>query len=408
MKDELLSPPIRFKDFEKEWEEQPFTKLTYLSGVKNKNNLPLESYSISNENGFIKQSLQFENGGNMHDADKSMYIIVSPKSFAYNPARINVGSIGYYNGKKNVIVSSLYEVFSTYENVDDRFLWHWFKSSHFPKFIEKYQEGGVRQYFYYNKLCLCSLKIPSLDEQIKIGKTLDDIDELINCEKSKLENAKKLKESLLRSCFCDDESNKPKVRFKGFEKEWSTNTLSDYLSVSSQKNKNNQYSREEVYSVSKDFGVINQIKYQGKSFAGATINNYGVVETGDVVYTKSPLATCPYGIIKTNKSEPGIVSVLYAVYKTNDNCNPDFVQTYFEKDDRLNNYLRPLISKGAKNTINISDDTAISGTVKFPSMEEQTKISFMFSKIDKVIELYSNKVELLLKLKASVVDKMFI
>ena len=115
----------------------------------------------------------------MRDADKSMYIIVKPKSFAYNPARINIGSIGYYEKPVNIIVSSLYEVFSTTNEINDRFLWHWFKSTHFPKFIEKYQEGGVRQYFYYNKLLLCSLPIPKIKEQEKIGLTLDKIDNLI-------------------------------------------------------------------------------------------------------------------------------------------------------------------------------------------------------------------------------------
>lgn len=139
----------------------------------------MTSYSISNEKGFVEQDIQFENGGTMRDADKSMYIIVSPNSFAYNPARINIGSIGYYDKPEKVIVSSLYEVFSTYQDVDDRFLWHWFKSPHFPRFIEKFQEGGVRQYFYYNKLLLCDMKIPELVEQKKIGQTLDNIDNLI-------------------------------------------------------------------------------------------------------------------------------------------------------------------------------------------------------------------------------------
>ena len=169
------------KSYEKiyDWEQRKFDEITYLSGEKNKNNLALTSYSISNEKGFIEQDIQFENGGTMRDADKSMYIIVSPNSFAYNPARINIGSIGYYDKPEKVIVSSLYEVFSTYQDIDDRFLWHWFKSPHFPRFIEKFQEGGVRQYFYYNKLLLCDMKIPELVEQKKIGQTLDNIDNLI-------------------------------------------------------------------------------------------------------------------------------------------------------------------------------------------------------------------------------------
>ena len=115
----------------------------------------------------------------MREADKRMYYIVSPNSFAYNPARINVGSIGYQNIGKNVIVSSLYEVFKTSEDVDDGLLWHWFKSPDFQKLIMQLQEGGVRLYFYYDKLCMGEVSLPSLEEQRKIGKLFDTLDNLI-------------------------------------------------------------------------------------------------------------------------------------------------------------------------------------------------------------------------------------
>ena len=161
------------------WEQRKFSDITFPAGEKNKDNLPLESYSITNEHGFVPQDEKFENGGTMREADKRMYYIVSPNSFAYNPARINVGSIGYQNIGKNVIVSSLYEVFKTSEDVDDRLLWHWFKSSDFQKLIMQLQEGGVRLYFYYDKLCMGEVSLPSLDEQRKIGKLFDTLDNLI-------------------------------------------------------------------------------------------------------------------------------------------------------------------------------------------------------------------------------------
>ena len=167
------SPRIRFAGFTDAWEQRKFTDITFLAGEKNRDNLPFESYSITNENGFVPQNEQFENGGTMREADKTMYYIVSPNSFAYNPARINVGSIGYQNLDKSVIVSSLYEVFKTTADVGDRFLWHWFKSAAFQKMIEQYQEGGVRLYFYYDKLCMCSIALSSIEEQHKIGKYLD-------------------------------------------------------------------------------------------------------------------------------------------------------------------------------------------------------------------------------------------
>ena len=114
-----------------------------------------------------------------------MYYIVPSNTFAYNPARINVGSIGYYEGENNVIVSSLYEVFKTTDSVDDRFLWHWFKSDNLYKLIQKFQEGGVRLYFYYDKLCLGEIMLPSVEEQKLIGLFLDQVDFVITLHQRK-------------------------------------------------------------------------------------------------------------------------------------------------------------------------------------------------------------------------------
>ena len=191
-------PEKRFPGFTDDWEQRKFSDITFSAGEKNKDNLPLESYSITNEHGFVPQDEKFENGGTMREADKRMYYIVSPNSFAYNPARINVGSIGYQNVGKNVIVSSLYEVFKTSEDVDDRLLWHWFKSPDFQKLIMQLQEGGVRLYFYYDKLCMGEVSLPSLEEQRKIGKLFDTLDNLITLHQRKLEEMKRQKKALMQ------------------------------------------------------------------------------------------------------------------------------------------------------------------------------------------------------------------
>ena len=194
-------PEVRSAGFTDAWEQRKFSDITFPAGEKNKDNLPLESYSITNEHGFVPQDEKFENGGTMREADKRMYYIVSPNSFAYNPARINVGSIGYQNIGKNVIVSSLYEVFKTSEDVDDRLLWHWFKSPDFQKLIMQLQEGGVRLYFYYDKLCMGEVSLPSLEEQRKIGKLFDTLDHLITLHQRKLEKLQNIKKSMLEKMF---------------------------------------------------------------------------------------------------------------------------------------------------------------------------------------------------------------
>lgn len=168
---------FNFKTYD--WEQRKFSDFTWNAGKRNKDDLDLEPYAITNEHGFIRQSEAHDDFGYMKDTDRKAYNIVMPNSFAYNPARINVGSIGYYEGTENVIVSSLYEVFQTADYVDDRFLWHWFKTEEFPRWIERLQEGSVRLYFYYDKLCECHMLMPSVPEQQKIAKSLDKLDTLI-------------------------------------------------------------------------------------------------------------------------------------------------------------------------------------------------------------------------------------
>ena len=121
------------------------------------------------------------------------------------------------------------------------------------------------------------------------------------------------------------------------------------------------------------------------------VNNYGVVKTGYVVYTKSPLKNNPYGIIKANKGRDGIVSTLYAIYKPKLNVNSNFIQIYFEQNARMNNYMQPLVNKGAKNDMKISSGNALKGNVIFPIRKEQDIIVDFFFKIDHLITLHQSK-----------------
>lgn len=161
------------------WEQRKFADFVTASGIRNSENLDLPSYSVTNDRGFVPQDEQFENGGTMREADKTSYWIVEPNSFAYNPARINVGSIGYQSTGGNVIVSSLYEVFRADDTCDDHFLWHWFKTRLFTQQIEMLQEGGVRLYFFFDKLLKSGISMPSVDEQRLIGEQFDCLDSLI-------------------------------------------------------------------------------------------------------------------------------------------------------------------------------------------------------------------------------------
>ena len=205
----------------------------------------------------------------------------------------------------------------------------------------------------------------------------------------------------------DKEELLPSLRFSGYNDTWERNKLEHYLNVSNEKNTEGIFGKEDVLSVSGDFGIINQIKFHGRSFAGVSTANYGVVNTGDVVYTKSPLKANPFGIIKTNKGPAGIVSTLYAVYHPKENVYPDFIQVYFEQYARMNQYMHPLVNKGAKNDMKVSDANALKGDVVFPKVDEEKNIVEYFMNIDKLVTLHQKEYDKFLIMKKAMLEKMF-
>ncbi len=250
--------------------------------------------------------------------------------------------------------------------------------------------------------------VPSLDEQKIIGFYFRNIDNLITLHQRKCDETKELKKYMLQKMFPKNGEKNPEIRFEGFTDDWEQRKLIDYLDVSNEKNKKGDYKKTDVLSVSGEVGIVNQIEFQGRSFAGVSVENYGIVNEGDVVYTKSPLKANPYGIIKTNKGKAGIVSTLYAVYKPKENTDSDFVQIYFELDSRMNSYMHPLVNKGAKNDMKVSDENALKGTVTFPKINEQKAISNFITELDHLITLHQRKCEKLKELKKFMLQNMFV
>ena len=248
---------------------------------------------------------------------------------------------------------------------------------------------------------------PTQSEQRRIGSFFRSLDAMIAGREKALGKLEALKKSMLLKMFPQGDAKAPEVRFKGFEGEWETNPLDKWLVVSDEENRDGRFTAEDVLSVSGDYGVVNQIEFQGRSFAGASLSHYRVLKKDQVVYTKSPLKRAPFGIVKANLFQDGIVSALYGVYDTA-GADSAFVQYYFGSLVRLNNYLRPLVNKGAKNTLLISDEDAVSGVVCFPSLPEQRKIGAYFRSLDALIAARREEVEKLKQMKKALLERMFV
>ena len=199
----------------------------------------------------------------------------------------------------------------------------------------------------------------------------------------------------------------PTIRFPDFTGEYEERPLSDFLSENKEKNRQNLYTKEDVKSVSGDYGVVNQIEFFGKSMAGADVSNYHVVHHNNIVYTKSPLKANPYGIIKCNTGTDGIVSTLYAVYYCNDDVVPEYVDYYFGYDKRVNKYLLPLVNIGAKHDMKVNNQDAISGSVFFPSIDEQKKVVEALNVYDERVKNQLSVIEALETRRKGLLQQIF-
>ena len=355
--------------------------------------LPL---TISAQYGLIDQNEFFDK--RVASKDVSGYYLIYNGEFAYNKSTSSDapwGAIKRLDRYENGVLSTLYIVFriKNEDILNSDFLMNYYDTNNWHKDIQAIASEGARNHGLLNiapaDFFETELMLPQdIEEQKNIGNYFKSLNNLITLHQRKCDETKKLKKFMLQKMFPKKDAKKPEIRFAGFTNDWEQRKLNEYLQVSKVKNKDAAFSKEDVLSVSGDYGIVNQIEFQGRSFAGVSVAAYGVVETGDVVYTKSPLKSNPYGIIKTNKGKTGIVSTLYAVYKPLNNVHSEFVQIYFEQDARMNNYMHSLVNKGAKNDMKVSDENALKGEVFFPSKDEQIKISKYFGKIDHLITLH--------------------
>ena len=193
-----------------------------------------------------------------------------------------------------------------------------------------------------------------------------------------------------------------------FPDEWGTPVaLNTVLSENKDCNEDLRFDKEDVLSVSGEQGIVNQIDLLGRSYAGQSVAPYHVVETGDVVYTKSPLKENPYGIIKQNRGVPGIVSTLYAVYHCSTPITGQYLENYFCIDTYLNNYLKPLVKRGAKNDMKVNNEEVLLGRIPLPPLQEQERINEIITQFDRMIELKQSKIDELNKLKQVCLLEMF-
>ena len=157
--------------------------------------------SVSNRFGFINQSEQFEDR-NVASDDVRNYKVVHRGDFAYNPARINVGSIAMLKNFESGIVSPMYICFQVDDTiVDPSFFELFLETKAFKDEMEIRLEGSVRRCLSFEALCEIHLPRPALLVQRSISDKIGNISSKIKLENRILRAYIRQKEWLLKQMF---------------------------------------------------------------------------------------------------------------------------------------------------------------------------------------------------------------
>mgnify|MGYP000118256883 CR=1 FL=1 len=156
--------------------------------VRNRSGEDIPVYSVTNSQGFCTEYFDKE----VASKDKTTYKIVPRGYFAYNPSRINVGSVDWQRCEGRVIVSPLYNVFSVSEKMEQQYLFYFLKSNVGRQMIKAKASGSVRDNLKMDMLKEMTIPERTIEEQKKCVATLDALKTIISLWEKELEKLDEL------------------------------------------------------------------------------------------------------------------------------------------------------------------------------------------------------------------------
>ena len=387
-----------------DWKECKLGDLYTERNERGNDSLPILSVSI--HDGVSSGEMDEEELGKKvnRSSDKSLYKRVCPGDLAFNMMRAWQGAIGVV--KTEGMISPAYIAAIPNDDLYAPFMNYYMRTDRMIHIINRQSYGltDFRKRLYWDSFINIPCKLPCLEEQKRIADFLEHLDDQIEVQRKIVADYELRRSELLRRVFSQE------IHFSdshGNEfPQWEPHALKYYL-----KERQEKYTgTEEVYSVSVSKGLVNQAEHLGRSFAADNLANYKVVHYGDVIYTKSPTGKFKWGIVKQSAEQKEVViSPLYGVFIPSNYEVGYLLDQYFSSPERAHNYLITLITKGAKNTINISNDTFLSKEILIPANEEEQKIIVDFLKtVNEQISTETSILNRMEMMKKGFLQKMFV
>ena len=397
----LNVPNLRFPEFQGEWTTSLLSD--YLTENKERNKKgefdKTDVLSVSGDYGIVNQIELL--GRSFAGASVLPYHVVRHGNIVYTKSPLKEYPYGIVKANTGVdgIVSTLYAVYNIKNNVDAQFIEYYFSSANRTnRYFKPIVRIGAKHDMKIGNQEVLANKVtfPNLEEQIKIASLFRFLDERIATQNKIIDKL----QSLIKGIMVE-------LQKQGIDRgTWKKISLGDVLSERNERNTN----LYQVFSVSVSQGIVNQVDYLGRSFAAKDTSKYNVVHYGDLVYTKSPTGSFPYGIVKQSRNIENVaVSPLYGVFEPRSLAVGTYLHEYFMSEINTHNYLHPLIQKGAKNTINITNQRFLENRVPMPvNSNELLLISKLLYSLNDKIKHVQNTLQEYHKQKQYLLRQMFI
>ena len=340
--------------------------------MKNKNNEDIPVYSVSNSLGFCKDYF----GKEVASKNKTTYKIVPRGCFAYNPSRINVGSVDWQNEEERVIVSPLYNVFSVSPLLDQQYLLYYLKSNVTLSRIRAVASGSVRDNLKLSMLYEFPIDLISLDKQYDVVSTLNAVQKIIDLYQKGLSYLDELVRARFVEMFGDPVLN---------EKGWITKPLID---MGNCKNGMNFHYNENGYEVKclgvgdfKDLSIINNIEsLQTVSLNEMPTEEY-MLRDNDIVFVRSNgnKALVGRSIVIYPGDVPTTFSGFCIRYRKYDDS---IIVPYLLHVLKTDSFRNKMIGRGA-NIQNLNQQILASLIIPVPPLELQNQFASFAEEIDK-------------------------
>lgn len=367
--------------------------------VRNKENMDIPVYSVTNDKGFCTGYFSKD----VASKDKTSYKIVPRGYFAYNPSRINVGSIDWQNSEDYVIVSPLYVVFGVSEIIDKQYLLYYLKSDIASTYINTYATGSVRDNLKLAELKKIPVKLPPLNEQRKIAAVLDKISELTAKRRRQLDKLDELVKSRFVEMFGDPIHNTT----------WQKLTLGEC--VTSIDNGYSYVCANEARLGNKPAILkLSAVTYgdfhpeENKAIIDeALFSSNAEIRAGDLLFTRKNtpalVGMCAYVIDTPPKlMMPDLIFRL----NTNDKCNKIFLWKLINHET-FRPCVEAIATGSAKSMSNISKERLKEMQIIVPDIDRQEQFADFIRVVEKSKSTIQRSLSTLETLKKSLMQKYF-